>query len=182
MRQKLVKERHGVIEALLRNCPGFRPPPDYRPEKKVKKIYIPVKEFPGYNFFGLIIGPRGNTQKRLQRETNTRIAIRGKGSVKDGQRRDFKYDYAEEEDMHVLITGEREEDIEKAAEMVYQLPTKVQERADEQYKRDVAKFTGQDVREMDKEYQNFLSELDGSKQFEEQTRLPTATGAAEGGG
>jgi len=24
-------------------------------------------------------GPRGNTQKRMQRETNTRIAIRGRG-------------------------------------------------------------------------------------------------------
>ena len=34
---------------------------------------------------------------------------------------------------------------------------------------------------MDKEYQNFLSELDGSKQFEEQNRPPAATGAAEGG-
>lgn len=45
---------------------------------------------PGYNFFGLIIGPRGNTQKRLQKETNTRIAIRGRGSVKEGSGKDPK--------------------------------------------------------------------------------------------
>ena len=38
-----------------------------------------------YNFIGLIIGPRGSTQKRLEKETNTKIAIRGKGSVKDGK-------------------------------------------------------------------------------------------------
>ena len=38
-----------------------------------------------YNFIGLIIGPRGTTQKRLEKETNTKIAIRGKGSVKDGK-------------------------------------------------------------------------------------------------
>ncbi len=27
---------------------------------------IPLKRYPGYNFMGLIIGPRGNTQKRMQ--------------------------------------------------------------------------------------------------------------------
>ena len=52
--------------------------------KPCRKVYIPYKDHPTYNFIGIIIGPRGNTQKRMQRETNTRIAIRGKGSVKDG--------------------------------------------------------------------------------------------------
>jgi hypothetical protein len=40
-------------------------------------VYIPQDAFPTYNFIGLIIGPRGNTQKRMQKETNTKIAIRG---------------------------------------------------------------------------------------------------------
>lgn len=68
----------------------FPPPPtaaDYRPEKKSRKIFIPLKDYPGYNFIGLIIGPRGNTQKRMQAETNTKIAIRGRGSVKEGAAR-----------------------------------------------------------------------------------------------
>ena len=47
----------------------------------------------GFNFFGLIIGPRGNTQKRMQAETNTKIAIRGRGSVKEGAVRDGKHDH-----------------------------------------------------------------------------------------
>jgi splicing factor 1 len=42
------------------------------------------EEYPHHNFIGLIIGPRGNTQKRMQQETNTKIAIRGRGSVKEG--------------------------------------------------------------------------------------------------
>ena len=54
---------------------------DYRPERKWKKIFIPLKDYPGYNFIGLIIGPRGNTQKRMQSETNTKIAIRGRGGL-----------------------------------------------------------------------------------------------------
>ena len=48
------------------------------------------------------VGPRGNTQKRMQRETNTRIAIRGKGSVKEGANRDPGMDYGEDEDLHVV--------------------------------------------------------------------------------
>lgn len=71
-------------------------------------------EHPSYNFIGLIIGPRGNTQKRMQLETNTKIAIRGRGSVKEGATRDPKYDYGEDEELHVLITGEKQEDVSHA--------------------------------------------------------------------
>jgi hypothetical protein len=39
---------------------------------------VPVKEYPGYPFIGLILGPRGNTQKKLERETGAKIVIRGK--------------------------------------------------------------------------------------------------------
>lgn len=46
--------------------------------KLIKKLYIPIRDFPNYNFIGLIIGPRGNTQKRLERETHCKISIRGK--------------------------------------------------------------------------------------------------------
>lgn len=64
--------------------PTARPTPSPHPTKRFSsKIYIPINEYPGYNFIGLIIGPRGNTQKRMQSETNTKIAIRGKGSMKE---------------------------------------------------------------------------------------------------
>lgn len=33
------------------------------------------------------------------------------GSVKEGAARDPKYDYGEEEELHVLITGDRQEDV-----------------------------------------------------------------------
>lgn len=33
------------------------------------------------------------------------------GSVKEGASRDPKYDYGEEEELHVLITGDRQEDV-----------------------------------------------------------------------
>ena len=56
--------------------------------KKLRKITIPQERFPEYNFIGLIIGPRGNTQKRMERETGCKISIRGKGSAKDGKVRE----------------------------------------------------------------------------------------------
>ena len=33
------------------------------------------------------------------------------GSVKEGASRDPKYDYGEDEELHVLITGDRQEDV-----------------------------------------------------------------------
>ena len=109
-----MERRSFLIEELIKADPTYRPPGDYRPAKKHRKIFIPQKDYPGYNFIGLIIGPRGNTQKRMQKETNTKIAIRGKGSVKEGAARDPKYDYGEDEELHVLITGDTKDDVRPA--------------------------------------------------------------------
>ena len=74
-----------------------------------------------------MLGPRGNTQKRMQRETNTRIAIRGKGSIKEGASREPGMDYQEDEDLHVLITGDTDDEVDRAAAMVAQLLKPVDE-------------------------------------------------------
>ncbi|CAN0476234.1 unnamed protein product, partial [Hapterophycus canaliculatus] len=69
---------------------------------------------------GLIIGPRGNTQKRMERETDCKIAIRGKGSVKEGARRG-PMAIDEDDELHVYVSGETEEAVEKAAKEVGKL-------------------------------------------------------------
>ncbi|KAH0461000.1 hypothetical protein IEQ34_008575 [Dendrobium chrysotoxum] len=129
-RGKLMTERQEIISKLIQKNPAFRPPADYRPPKLQKKLYIPMKEYPGYNFIGLIIGPRGNTQKRMEKETGAKIVIRGKGSVKEGrlqQKRDLKHDPAENEDLHVLVEAETQEALDKAADMVEKLLQPVDE-------------------------------------------------------
>ena len=110
-REKLTDKRNRCIEEIIKLDPEYKPPADYKPRKFWRKVYIPINEYPGYNFIGLIIGPRGNTQKRMQKETNCKIAIRGKGSVKEGASKDPKYDYGEDEELHVLVTGETQEDV-----------------------------------------------------------------------
>lgn len=129
-RERLTKERQEIISQLIKKNPAFRPPADYRPPKLQKKLYIPMKEYPGYNFIGLIIGPRGNTQKRMEKETGAKIVIRGKGSVKEGrlqQKRDLKPDPSENEDLHVLVEAETQEALDAAAGMVEKLLTPVDE-------------------------------------------------------
>ncbi|EFJ49823.1 hypothetical protein VOLCADRAFT_59083 [Volvox carteri f. nagariensis] len=109
---------------LIKKNPNYKPPADFRPPRKTRKIYIPQNEYPSYNFIGLIIGPRGNTQKRMEKETNTKIAIRGKGSIKEGRtRRDpmGRPEPGEDDELHVLITGDTDEDVDKAAALIEKL-------------------------------------------------------------
>ncbi|CAM6120016.1 unnamed protein product [Calypogeia fissa] len=129
-REKLTRERQEVISQLIKKNPTFKPPADYKPPKLYKKLFIPVKDYPGYNFIGLIIGPRGNTQKRMEKETGAKIVIRGKGSVKEGrsqQKRDMKPDPSENEDLHVLVEADTADALEKAADMVEKLLVPVEE-------------------------------------------------------
>ncbi|XP_020775259.1 KH domain-containing, RNA-binding, signal transduction-associated protein 1-like isoform X2 [Boleophthalmus pectinirostris] len=51
--------------------------------KLKERVLIPVKQFPRVNFVGKILGPGGNTIKRLQEETGAKISVLGKGSMKD---------------------------------------------------------------------------------------------------
>ncbi|CAF1924483.1 unnamed protein product [Brassica oleracea] len=60
--------------------PGLRSPPIV---KKVIRLDVPVDKFPTYNFVGRILGPRGNSLKRVDHATQCRVFIRGRGSVKD---------------------------------------------------------------------------------------------------
>ena len=205
VRRGLEKDRQDLIGQLARSSSSYKAPSGLRQEFK-KKIYVPVKQFPGYNFIGLIIGPRGNTQKRMERETGAKIALRGKGSVKEG--RTSTPSDLEHEELHVVVTCDNQEGLDRACEMVeqllvptddsqnqhkrmqlrelaelngtlrsdeywqmrrdeenatdvYKLPDQVKQAADEQYKRDVARFTGEDPSKLDSEYQNFLDEVGG---------------------
>eukprot|EP00658_Telonema_sp_P-2_P079505 TRINITY_DN769_c0_g1_i8.p1 TRINITY_DN769_c0_g1~~TRINITY_DN769_c0_g1_i8.p1 ORF type:complete len:416 (-),score=114.53 TRINITY_DN769_c0_g1_i8:12-1259(-) len=116
MKQKLETQKQALIDEYLTMYPHMRGMPGYQRSKIEKKVYIPVDEFPNYNFFGLIVGPRGSTQKRVERETGAKVIIRGKGSLKEGQTREG--DTGMDEPMHVLITGETQESVDKAAREV----------------------------------------------------------------
>lgn len=121
-RAKLEQQRHQLIERAIRLVPNFKPPLDYKPPKKTQeKIYIPANDYPEVNFIGLLIGPRGKTLQRMETESGARIAIRGKGSVKEGKGRlneNLPHVQSLGEELHCLIVADTEEKINKAAELV----------------------------------------------------------------
>uniref|UniRef100_A0A7S1BE61 Branchpoint-bridging protein n=2 Tax=Corethron hystrix TaxID=216773 RepID=A0A7S1BE61_9STRA len=59
----------------------------------------------------------------MEEKTNCKIAIRGRGSVKEGARgrRDGKPMEGENEDLHVVVTGETQADVDKAAGLVQEM-------------------------------------------------------------
>jgi splicing factor 1 len=103
MREELMVQRNRIIEELMRINPQYQPPPDFVKSKPFKRLYIPFREFPTYNFIGLIIGPRGSTQKELELATGCKISIRGKGSSKVGSKGRTKND-DDDEELHVHVT------------------------------------------------------------------------------
>lgn len=69
---------------------------------------------------GLLIGPRGNTLKKMESESGAKIAIRGKGSVKEGKgRSDAAHTSNQEEDLHCLIMADTEEKVNKAKDLIH---------------------------------------------------------------
>jgi len=118
-KQKLNDERQELITRQMQLNPLFSGMPAFT-KKPHAKIFIPEKEHPELNFIGLIIGPRGNTQKKMQNETGATICIRGKGSVKEGKqaRRDGKEAPGSEEPLHVFIEADTQEQVDAAAAKV----------------------------------------------------------------
>ena len=51
--------------------------------KKILRLEIPTDTYPNFNFIGRLLGPRGNSLKRIEATTGCRVFIRGKGSIKD---------------------------------------------------------------------------------------------------
>ncbi|KAJ6758279.1 RNA-BINDING PROTEIN RELATED [Salix koriyanagi] len=54
--------------------------------KKILRLDIPVDSYPNFNFVGRLLGPRGNSLKRVEASMGCRVYIRGKGSIKDPEK------------------------------------------------------------------------------------------------
>ncbi|KAL3687329.1 hypothetical protein R1sor_013638 [Riccia sorocarpa] len=78
--------------------------------KKTQRIEVPVDKYPNFNFVGRILGPRGNSLKRVEATTGCRVLIRGRGSIKDSAKEDKMRDKPGfehlNEPLHVLVEAE----------------------------------------------------------------------------
>ncbi|KAH6766097.1 RNA-binding KH domain-containing protein [Perilla frutescens var. hirtella] len=81
--------------------------------KRVLRLDIPVERYPNFNFVGRLLGPRGNSLKRVEASTGCRVFIRGKGSIKDADKEESLrgkpgYEHLNEP-LHILIEAEAAE-------------------------------------------------------------------------
>lgn len=81
-----------IIRAEIQNAKASGKPfrdqryVDVYREKQIRlvvKVIVPVKDHPKFNFVGKLLGPKGNSMRRLQEETLCKMAILGRGSMKD---------------------------------------------------------------------------------------------------
>uniref|UniRef100_A0A0K0E8M8 KH domain-containing protein n=1 Tax=Strongyloides stercoralis TaxID=6248 RepID=A0A0K0E8M8_STRER len=113
--EQLVDEEISRIRMRLFQC-NFSsnkidlPEPEGNVQVVQEKIYVPYKEYPDFNFVGRILGPRGMTAKQLELETECKIMVRGKGSMRDKKKEEAmkgKVNWEHlDDDLHVLIQCE----------------------------------------------------------------------------
>ena len=97
-KQRLEQEKTELLDSLKPKVP----------QRQWRKLIVPIDKYPGYNFFGAIIGPRGSAQKRMEKESGCKIVIRGKGAIKEGMgRHDGKPLQAEDEEQLVVKDPKR---------------------------------------------------------------------------
>jgi len=48
-----------------------------------EKVFFPIDQYPGFNFVGRLLGPKGANLKEFVASTKTKVSILGKGSSKD---------------------------------------------------------------------------------------------------
>ncbi|KAF6147833.1 hypothetical protein GIB67_014413 [Kingdonia uniflora] len=103
-------QRIGALQASSMNWHGASGIPNNPVVKKVIRLDVPVDKFPNFNFVGRLLGPRGNSLKRVETTTQCRVYIRGRGSVKDSVKEEKLRDkpgYEHlNEPLHVLVEAE----------------------------------------------------------------------------
>ena len=123
-KKRLEDERLQLIDRAMKADPTFKPPSDVygarggRFGRPTDKVYIPVKEFPEINFFGLLVGPRGNSLKNMERLSGAKISIRGKGSVKEGKGRQEQFPHDEDDELHCLVTADDDYKVKKCVQLI----------------------------------------------------------------
>ncbi|XP_058097665.1 KH domain-containing protein At1g09660/At1g09670 [Magnolia sinica] len=108
-------QRMSILQASSVGWHGAPGVPSSPVVKKVMRLDVPVDKFPNYNFVGRLLGPRGNSLKRVEATTHCRVYIRGRGSVKDSVKEEKLRDkpgYEHlNEPLHVLVEAEFPADV-----------------------------------------------------------------------
>ncbi|XP_048439432.1 KH domain-containing protein At3g08620 isoform X1 [Pyrus x bretschneideri] len=106
----LPPERLGGPHGMTMDWQGAPASPSSYTVKRILRLEIPVDTYPNFNFVGRLLGPRGNSLKRVEATTGCRVYIRGKGSIKDPDKEEKLrgrpgYEHLNEP-LHILIEAD----------------------------------------------------------------------------
>ncbi|CAJ1960639.1 unnamed protein product [Sphenostylis stenocarpa] len=106
----LSHERLGGMQGLNMDWQTSPVVPSSPVVKKILRLDIPKDSYPNFNFVGRLLGPRGNSLKRVEATTGCRVFIRGKGSIKDLDKEELLrgrpgYEHLNDP-LHILIEAE----------------------------------------------------------------------------
>ncbi|XP_052174334.1 KH domain-containing protein At3g08620-like [Diospyros lotus] len=79
----LPQERLSGPPGMTMDWQGAPASPSSYTVRRILRLEIPADAYPNFNFVGRLLGPRGNSLKRVEVTTGCRVYIRGKGSIKD---------------------------------------------------------------------------------------------------
>ncbi|KAL6508112.1 hypothetical protein OROGR_024307 [Orobanche gracilis] len=106
----LPQERLSGPPGMTMDWQGAPASPSSYTVKRILRLEIPVDNYPNFNFVGRLLGPRGNSLKRVEATTGCRVYIRGKGSIKDPDKEEKLrgrpgYEHLNEQ-LHILIEAD----------------------------------------------------------------------------
>ena len=111
------REFSRLVYWMIKHVHNYNPPPEYRPPMFSKRLFLPTDKYPGVNFAGLIIGPKGATLRRLEEECGCSINIRGIGSKRD-ERHNAQTSDELRMPQHVYILANDEDKVKRAIEVL----------------------------------------------------------------
>jgi len=117
---KLNAERNELFTQIMKLDKDFKIPAHWKKPIYRKKVEFPTDKHPEINFFGVIVGPRGITQKRLSKETGCNIFIRGRGSFNPSKLGRIPQE-DDNDPMYVAISGPSQAHVDKAFKMCMDL-------------------------------------------------------------
>ncbi|XP_010553190.1 PREDICTED: KH domain-containing protein At2g38610 [Tarenaya hassleriana] len=135
----LSQERLNRIPGMAMDWQGAPASPSSYTVKRILRLEIPVNSYPNFNFVGRLLGPRGNSLKRVEATTGCRVYIRGKGSIKDPEKEEKLrgrpgYEHLNDQ-LHILIEADLPANIveirlQQAQEIIEELLKPVEESED----------------------------------------------------
>lgn len=126
-RGRLEDERHSLIQRIICIIPNYTAPHGYVPSPRkliTDRVYILTKEFSEVKFIGQLLGLRGRSITDMNARSGATIAIRGKGSIKEGRLRGPERPVTntntnnQEGPLHCLITAVTQDKVDRAKELV----------------------------------------------------------------